>query len=65
MKIHSFDICYWFFNSIISSILQTTEYTAKVLMNAGYACELRGPTYIKGKGTMTTYFVKTPFDERI
>lgn len=53
------------FHSIILTLSQTTEYTAKVLMNAGYACEVRGPTYIKGKGTMTTYFVKTPFDERI
>ncbi|XP_059607594.1 adenylate cyclase type 2 [Phlebotomus argentipes] len=45
--------------------LQTTEHTAKVLMTAGYACDCRGPTYVKGKGTLTTYFVKTPYDEKI
>lgn len=45
--------------------LQTTENTAKVLMAAGYACECRGPTYVKGKGTLTTYFVKTPFDDKL
>ncbi|KAH9629311.1 hypothetical protein HF086_017686 [Spodoptera exigua] len=40
--------------------IQVTEDTAKVLMNAGYTCECRGPTYVKGKGTLITYFVKTP-----
>ncbi|XP_053606386.1 adenylate cyclase type 2-like isoform X2 [Plodia interpunctella] len=40
--------------------IQVTEDTAKVLMSAGYNCECRGPTYVKGKGTLTTYFVKTP-----
>ncbi|GAB0089440.1 Adenylate cyclase [Sergentomyia squamirostris] len=45
--------------------LQTTENTAKVLMTAGYACDCRGPIYVKGKGTLTTYFVKTPYDDRI
>ncbi|XP_069701394.1 adenylate cyclase type 2 [Periplaneta americana] len=44
--------------------LQVTEDTAKILMGAGYECECRGPTYVKGKGTLTTYFVKTPFDEK-
>lgn len=53
------------FHSHFSCIPQTTEWSAKVLMNAGYNCEVRGPTYIKGKGTMTTYFVKTQFDDRI
>lgn len=33
-------------------------------MGAGYACECRGPTYVKGKGTLTTYFVKTQFDDK-
>ncbi|XP_074032903.1 adenylate cyclase type 2 Ac76E isoform X2 [Leptinotarsa decemlineata] len=45
--------------------IQTTDVTAQVLMNAGYHCECRGPTYVKGKGTLTTYFVKTPFDEKV
>ncbi|XP_052741648.1 adenylate cyclase type 2-like isoform X3 [Bicyclus anynana] len=40
--------------------IHVTEDTAKVLMNAGYTCECRGPTYVKGKGTLITYFVKTP-----
>lgn len=44
--------------------LQVTEDTAKILMGTGYECECRGPTYVKGKGTLTTYFVKTPFDEK-
>lgn len=42
--------------------LQVTEDTAKILKNAGYELVCRGPTYVKGKGTLTTYFVKTPFD---
>lgn len=44
--------------------IQVTEDTAKILMNAGYSCECRGPTYVKGKGTLTTYFVKTQFDDK-
>ncbi|XP_043284358.1 adenylate cyclase type 2 isoform X4 [Venturia canescens] len=42
--------------------LQVTEDTAEILKNAGYELVCRGPTYVKGKGTLTTYFVKTPFD---
>lgn len=34
-------------------------------MAAGYTCESRGPIYVKGKGTLTTYFVKTPFDDKL
>ena len=34
-----------------------TEETAKVLINAGVDCTCRGPVAIKGKGTLTTYFV--------
>ncbi|KAG5670772.1 hypothetical protein PVAND_001012 [Polypedilum vanderplanki] len=45
--------------------LQTTENTAKVLMAAGYGCECRGPIHVKGKGILTTYFVKTPFDDKL
>ncbi|XKL63974.1 hypothetical protein PGB90_006338 [Kerria lacca] len=44
--------------------IQVTEDTAKILIAAGYICECRGPTYVKGKGTLITYFVKTPFDEK-
>nr|NP_001246838.1 adenylyl cyclase 76E, isoform B [Drosophila melanogaster]AFH04509.1 adenylyl cyclase 76E, isoform B [Drosophila melanogaster] len=45
--------------------LQTTENTAKILMTAGYECECRGLTYVKGKGNLVTYFVKTPFDGKL
>uniref|UniRef100_A0AAG5DS33 adenylate cyclase n=1 Tax=Anopheles atroparvus TaxID=41427 RepID=A0AAG5DS33_ANOAO len=45
--------------------VQVTENTAKVLMAAGYSCDCRGPIHVKGKGILTTYFVKTPFDEKI
>ncbi|XP_044269032.1 adenylate cyclase type 2 isoform X4 [Tribolium madens] len=44
--------------------IQVTEETAKILLNAGYQCECRGVTYVKGKGNLTTYFVKTPFDDK-
>jgi adenylate cyclase 2 len=44
--------------------IQVTEGTAKILVNAGYSCECRGVTYVKGKGNLTTYFVKTPFDDK-
>ncbi|KAH7982107.1 hypothetical protein HPB52_002942 [Rhipicephalus sanguineus] len=42
--------------------IQVTEDTAKKLQECGYECECRGSTYVKGKGTLTTYFVKTQFD---
>ncbi|KAF7992438.1 hypothetical protein HCN44_001763 [Aphidius gifuensis] len=42
--------------------LQVTEDTANILKNAGYELICRGLTYVKGKGQLTTYFVKTPFD---
>jgi adenylate cyclase 2 len=44
--------------------IQVTEDTAKILKNVGYELICRGPIYVKGKGTLTTYFVKTPFDNR-
>nr|XP_045618593.1 adenylate cyclase type 2-like [Procambarus clarkii] len=42
--------------------IQVTEETAAILQGAGWACECRGPTLIKGKGTLVTYFVSTPYD---
>ncbi|XP_017843837.2 adenylate cyclase type 2 isoform X2 [Drosophila busckii] len=46
--------------------LQTTENTAKILMASGhYDCECRGLTYVKGKGNLVTYFVKTPYDGKL
>uniref|UniRef100_A0AAR5NYU8 adenylate cyclase n=2 Tax=Dendroctonus ponderosae TaxID=77166 RepID=A0AAR5NYU8_DENPD len=44
--------------------IQVPEDTAEILKNAGYSCECRGPTFVKGKGTLTTYFVNTSFDEK-
>lgn len=44
---------------------QTTENTANVLKAAGYQLECRGPIPVKGKGILTTYFVKTPFDDKL
>ncbi|KAF8774681.1 Adenylate cyclase type 2 like protein [Argiope bruennichi] len=42
--------------------IQVTEDTAKILMEHNYDCECRGTIYVKGKGNLTTYFVKTQFD---
>ncbi|CAL7936192.1 unnamed protein product [Xylocopa violacea] len=36
--------------------LQVTEDTAKILISAGYELTCRGPIYVKGKGTLITYF---------
>ncbi|CAG0887042.1 unnamed protein product [Darwinula stevensoni] len=44
--------------------VQVTEDTAKCLEAAGLELEFRGPTFVKGKGTLTTYFLKTIFDAR-
>ncbi|KAF2362818.1 Adenylyl cyclase class-3/4/guanylyl cyclase [Trinorchestia longiramus] len=40
--------------------MQVTEETAKVLMGTGLECACRGPIVVKGKGTLTTYFVIAP-----
>ncbi|GFQ93658.1 adenylate cyclase type 2 [Trichonephila clavata] len=42
--------------------IQVTEDTAQILMEHNYECECRGTIYVKGKGNLTTYFVKTQFD---
>ena len=41
-----------------------TDETAEVLMRANYKCALRGPIFVKGKGIITTYFARTPFDDK-
>ena len=46
------------------SSFQVTDETAEVLMRANYKCALRGPIFVKGKGIITTYFAKTPFDDK-
>lgn len=40
--------------------IQVTSNTAKVLMENGYECECRGNIYVKGKGELETYFIKSP-----
>ncbi|XP_047736309.1 uncharacterized protein LOC108664914, partial [Hyalella azteca] len=42
--------------------IQATEETAQVLLSAGVECACRGPIAVKGKGTLTTYFVIAPQD---
>ena len=43
---------------------QVTEELVDPLGASGHSCHLRGPIFVKGKGTITTYFVKTPFDKQ-
>jgi len=43
--------------------IQVTEDMVDTLAVSGHACRLRGPIFVKGKGTITTYFVTTPFDK--
>lgn len=43
--------------------IQVTDKTAEVLTQAGYSLECRGAIEVKGKGTLTTYLVNTPFDD--
>lgn len=45
--------------------IQVTDETATTLMATGHDCILRGPIFVKGKGIITTYFVKTPFDGKV
>ncbi|KAM7307893.1 adenylate cyclase type 2 [Ixodes scapularis] len=45
--------------------IQVTEDTARKLEECGYQCECRGSIYVKGKGTLTTYFVKTQHDYKM
>ena len=44
-------------------LLQVTEEMVNALAASGHSCHLRGPIFVKGKGTITTYFVETPFDK--
>ncbi|KAI5729547.1 hypothetical protein M8J76_003724 [Diaphorina citri] len=38
--------------------IQVTEKTCDILEDHGVTCELRGRTFIKGKGLITTYFIR-------
>ena len=49
--------------TLLFSLLQVTEEMVDILAASGHSCHLRGPIFVKGKGTITTYFVKTPFDK--
>lgn len=43
--------------------IQVSEQVAQILTKNGeYEVECRGPIEVKGKGRLTTYLVKTPFD---
>lgn len=42
---------------IYISIRQVTADTAAILKQQGVKCHLRGETYVKPKGKVTTYFV--------
>jgi hypothetical protein len=46
----------------MSHLSQVASETATVLMSSGHHCYVRGDIFVKGKGIITTYFVKTPFD---
>jgi adenylate cyclase 2 len=43
--------------------IQVTEGTAKILVNAGYSCECRGVTYVKG-GQLDDVLRQDTFDDK-
>ena len=49
----------------IKFALQVTKEVAELLSasNSSFECECRGEIFVKGKGMLTTYLVKTPYDE--
>lgn len=50
-------------SSGVSGRIQVSEQVERILAKHGqFATECRGPIYVKGKGTLTTYLVKTPYD---
>ncbi|VDK51357.1 unnamed protein product [Anisakis simplex] len=50
-------------SSGIAGKIQVTEETRKILEEEGIECECRGVIKVKGKGDMTTYFIKIPPSE--
>ena len=50
---------------ILLLLLKVTDETASILIATGHECILRGPIFVKGKGIITTYFVKTQFDGKV
>ncbi|XP_023240199.1 adenylate cyclase type 2-like, partial [Centruroides sculpturatus] len=55
--------CLRLLNEIICDFDKVTEDTANTLMKYNYDCECRGSIYVKGKGNLTTYFVRTAYDK--
>ncbi|XP_055950408.1 adenylate cyclase type 2-like isoform X2 [Argiope bruennichi] len=49
----------------ISGRIQVTKEVADLLCasDSPYKCECRGEIFVKGKGELTTYLLKTPYDE--
>lgn len=49
----------------IKCLLQVTKEVAELLQasSSSFECECRGEIFVKGKGMLTTYLVKTPYDE--
>ncbi|XP_067124344.1 adenylate cyclase type 2-like [Centruroides vittatus] len=46
--------------------IQVTQKVAEILMKEGnYPCECRGEIYVKGKGQIVTFIVKTQYDEGV
>uniref|UniRef100_A0A9J2PCN2 adenylate cyclase n=1 Tax=Ascaris lumbricoides TaxID=6252 RepID=A0A9J2PCN2_ASCLU len=45
-------------SSGVAGKIQVTEETRKILEEEGFECECRGVIKVKGKGDMTTYFIK-------
>lgn len=43
--------------------IHVTQNVADILMKEGNPCECRGEIYVKGKGQIVTYLVKTQYDE--
>ncbi|KHN79604.1 Adenylate cyclase type 5 [Toxocara canis] len=50
-------------SSGVAGKIQVTEETRKILEGEGFECECRGVIKVKGKGDMTTYFIKVPEEE--
>jgi class 3 adenylate cyclase len=46
----------------VMGAIQVPEETKDILSDYGYLCECRGKIYVKGKGEMVTYIVKSKHD---
>ena len=50
-------------SNLSQAYFQVTEEVKKILEQEGFEFECRGLINVKGKGEMTTYFLKIPEDE--